>query len=97
MNRKPAIAIAFAVGAAAIAIPIAISIHLAWRQSFDEHMATVAALAEDVLRRSETSTDQTFSIFKELVAAADPDPCSTENIRRMGRLDLASEQVQAIG
>jgi hypothetical protein len=43
MNRKPAIAFAFAVGAAAIAIPIAISIHLAWRQSFDEHMATVAA------------------------------------------------------
>lgn len=81
----------------AVAVPIGISLYLAWKQSFDEQMATVASLAADVLRRSDESTDQTFVIFKALVAARAADPCSAESIRLMGKLDLASEHIQAIG
>ncbi|MES2125192.1 MAG: EAL domain-containing protein [Gemmatimonadota bacterium] len=97
MNKKVAVALALVTGLIAISVPISISLFLAWKQSFNEQMATVASLAQDVLRRSEESTDQTFIIFKALASAHSADPCSAENIRLMGKLDLASEQVQAVG
>lgn len=97
MNKKAAVSIAIVIGLLAVAVPIGISLYLAWKRSFDEQMAMVALLAEDVLRRSDESTDQTLLIFKALVAGGATDPCSAENIRLMGKLDLASEQIQAIG
>lgn len=97
LNKKVAVAIAIVIGLAAISVPIVISLYLAWKQSFNERMATVASLAGDVLRRGDESTDQTFVIFKALVAARAADPCSATNILLMGKLDLASEQIQAVG
>jgi sensor c-di-GMP phosphodiesterase-like protein len=97
LNKKVAVSIAIVIGLVAIAVPIALSLYLAWKRSFDEQMATIATLAEDVLRRSDESTDQTFVIFKALAAAHAADPCSAENIRLMGELDLGSEQIQAVG
>jgi c-di-GMP phosphodiesterase len=97
VNKRAAIALAVVVGIVAVALPIAASVYLAWKQSFEEHMASVVTLAQDVLRRSDESTDQTFVIFRTLEAAGAADPCSDENIRLMAKLDLASEQVQAIG
>jgi sensor c-di-GMP phosphodiesterase-like protein len=49
------------------------------------------------LRRSEESTDQSLAIFRKLKQAGAQDPCSEDNIRLMGKLDLGSEQVQAVG
>ncbi|MGA7984424.1 MAG: EAL domain-containing protein [Burkholderiales bacterium] len=97
MNKKTAVAVAIVIGLVAISAPIAIAIYWAWKQSYDEQMAQVASVARDVLRRSDESTDQTFVIFRTLETARAPDPCSEENIRLMGKLDLASEQVQAVG
>lgn len=97
MSKKAAVAIAIVVGVIAVSTPIAISLVLAWKQSFDQQMADVAAIADDVLRRSDESTDQTFVIFSKLVAAGAADPCSDANIRLMGKIDLESEQVQAVG
>jgi sensor c-di-GMP phosphodiesterase-like protein len=97
LNKKAAIALAIVIGLVAVVVPIVISLYLAWKQSFDEQMATVASLAQDVLRRSDDSTDQTLLIFKALVAARATEPCSAQNIRLMGKLDLASEQIQAVG
>jgi sensor c-di-GMP phosphodiesterase-like protein len=97
LQKKVAVTVAIAIGLVAISVPIALSLYLAWKQSFDEHMAAVASLAKDVLRRSVGSTDQTFVIFKALAAARAADPCSADTIRLMGKLDLASEQVQAVG
>ena len=97
MNRRAAVALAVIVGLVAVSTPIAISIYLARKQSFDEQMEHVTSIARDVLRRSDQTTNQIFAVFDELEAARDPDPCSDENIRLMGKLDLASEQVQAVG
>jgi sensor c-di-GMP phosphodiesterase-like protein len=97
LNKRAAIAVAIIVGLVAVALPITASVYMAWKQSFDEHMAGVATIAQDVLRRSNESTDQTFAIYRRLEAAASPDPCSDQNIRLMASLDLGSEQVQAIG
>ncbi|MGO8864868.1 MAG: EAL domain-containing protein [Alphaproteobacteria bacterium] len=97
MSKRAAVALAIAIGLIAICTPIAISIYWAWRESFDEQIAHVDSIAKDVLRRSDESTDQTFVIFSALEAAHASDPCSDENIRLMGKLNLESEQVQAVG
>ena len=97
MNKRATVAIAIGIGLVAITVPIASSLYFAWKQSYDEQMSTVALLAKDVLRRSDESTDQTLVIFKTLRATPPADVCSAENIRRMGKMDLASEQIQAVG
>ncbi len=97
MNKHAAVVFASLAGLVAITLPIATSVYLSWKQSFEEHMAGVVTLAQDVLRRSDQSTDQTFEIFRTLEAARASNPCSDENIRLMAKLDLASEQIQAIG
>jgi len=97
MNRRFAIGVGLIVGLFAIAIPVILSVYLAWRQSFDAQRAVVSAIAADVLRRSEASTEQTLSIIKTLREANATDPCSPDNIRLMSKLDLGSDQVQAVG
>lgn len=97
MNKKSAITLAIVVGLIAISIPIAISIYLSWRQSFDEQMTLVSSIAKDILRRNHASTEQVRGVFRELSAARALDPCSDQNRRLMGKLDLESEHVQAVG
>jgi sensor c-di-GMP phosphodiesterase-like protein len=97
LNKRAAVAVAVVVGLIAIAVPIAASIYIAWKLSFDQQMSVASALAKEILRRAEQSTDQTFVIFRRLQAARAADPCSDQNIRLMASLDLASDQVQAIG
>ncbi|MFZ1908236.1 MAG: EAL domain-containing protein [Burkholderiales bacterium] len=97
MSKRAAVALAIVIGLIAISTPIAIAIYWAWKQSFDEQIGQVDSIAKDVLRRSDESTDQTFVIFRKLEDAKAEDPCSAENIRLMGKLDLGSEQVQAVG
>ncbi len=97
LKKSAAATVAIVVGLVAISLPIGLALYLSWKQSYDEQMATVASLADDVLRRSDDSTDQTTVIFRTLAAARAADPCSAAQIRLMGKLDLASEQVQAVG
>lgn len=97
MNRKVTIAFAIVVGLITISAPVAAALYLAWKQSASEQLATVASLANDVLRRSDQSTNQTLAIYKALADAHATDPCSDENRRLMGKLTLASEQIQAVG
>lgn len=97
VKNRIAVAIAAVVALLAIATPIAISIYWAWKQSFDEQMAGVAALAEDVLRRSDDSADQTFIAFRTLEQAADPNPCSEQNRRLMRRLEIESVHIERLG
>jgi sensor c-di-GMP phosphodiesterase-like protein len=96
LNKRAAIAVAVVAGLVAIALPIAASIYMAWKQSFDEEMINVAALANDVLRRADESTAQSFAIFKALEDAHASDPCSDENMRLMRKLHLGSDQFQAV-
>ncbi len=97
MNKRLAISIGLLVGLIAIAVPILLAVYLAWRQSFDDQRTLATSIASDVLRRSEDSTEQTLAIFKALRQAGAQEPCSAENIRLMGKLDLGSDQVQAVG
>jgi sensor c-di-GMP phosphodiesterase-like protein len=97
LNKRAAVAIAVVVGVIAIAVPIAASIYIAWKLSFDQQMGVASSLAQEILRRAEQSTQQTLTILKGLAAAPVLEPCSDESIRRMGRLDLGSDQVQAVG
>lgn len=97
MNRRWAINIGIVVGIFAVAAPIVLSGYLAWRQSFDDQQAVVRSIANDVLRRSEESTNQTLAIIQRLKQANAQDPCSPDNIRLMGMLDLGSDQIQAVG
>lgn len=98
MNKRAAVVIAIAVGLIAVSAPIALSVYWAWRQSLDQQLSFVGSIADDVLRRSEESTAQTLAIFRTLKEAGTKnDPCSDANIRLMGKLDLGSEQVQAVG
>jgi len=97
MNRRRAIGIGVMVGLIATAVPLVLSVYLAWRQSVDDQQAVVRSIASDVLQRSEQSTDQTLAIFRELKRAPAQEPCSPDTIRLMGKLDLGSDQVQAVG
>ena len=97
MNRRPAITLAIIIGLLAVSVPLASSIYLAWKQSYSTQMAQVDAIAKDVLRRADQSTDQVRSIFQALSAEKDIEPCSEASIRLMAKMDLASEQIQALG
>jgi len=98
MNKRLAISIGILVGLIAIAVPIILSVYVAWRQSFDDQRALARSIASDVLRRSEESTGQTLAIFQALKQAPGAqDPCSADTIRLMGKLDLGSDQIQAVG
>ncbi|WP_332670034.1 EAL domain-containing protein [Aromatoleum sp.] len=97
LNNKTAVAIATLVGLLALATPIAISIYWAWKQSFDEQMAGVVSLAEDVLRRSDDSADHIAIAFRTLEKAADTNPCSEQNRRLMRRLEIESVHIERLG
>ena len=97
MNRRLAIGIGLLAGLIAVAVPILLSVYLAWRQSFEDQRSLVSSIASDVLRRSEESTDQTLAILRALKQAGGAEPCSADMIRLMGKLDLGSDQIQAVG
>ena len=66
MNRRLAIAVGVMVGIIAIAVPIALSIYLASHQSLNNQFGLAASIADDILRRSDESTDQTLAIVRAL-------------------------------
>ncbi|RJG02558.1 EAL domain-containing protein [Noviherbaspirillum sedimenti] len=88
---------AMVAGLIAIVAPILAALYLASSQSLDEEMARAAALAVEVLRRSDETSNQISAAFEKLEAAHADDPCSLTNIERMRELDLGSTQLQAVG
>lgn len=97
MDRKTGVAAAIIVGLIAIAAPIVTALYWSWKQSYNQEITLVGALSDDALRRSNDSTEQTFSIFRSIEAAGAADPCSDNNMRLMSALDLQSELVKAVG
>ena len=97
MRERTTIWLTIAASLVVIAIPLVVSLALARHESLQRQYDIANSLALDLLRRSDRSTDQTRAIFANLRAESPANPCSEQSITRMGRLDLASEQVQAVG
>lgn len=97
MSNKFAVIVASVIGLIAVVTPIVLSVYWAWAQSLSQQMRAVGYIADDMLQRTEASTDQVFEIFDAMKNAEGKDPCSDQNIALMGKLNLESEQVQAVG
>lgn len=97
MNKRTAIWIAVVGGFLSIAAPIALSVYLAWKHNLDNQIKFTASIANEVLRRSAESVIQMDSIFAALAGAGASDPCSPENIALMGKLNIKSDRVKAVG
>jgi sensor c-di-GMP phosphodiesterase-like protein len=96
-SKRIALGMAIVIGLAAIAAPIGISIYLAWKQSLDEQLDLAAAIAADILRRTDETADQANAIFSDLKAAGAAEPCSEANISLMRLLTLSHERVKSVG
>lgn len=81
----------------AIASPVYFAIDQSWKQGQSIERERVLAYAQDVLARSEATTDQISHGFKLLADAKSTDPCSKANIKIMTDIDLSSSYIQAIG
>lgn len=97
MNKKAAICMAVVGGLLAIAAPIVLSMYWAWKYNLGIQVEFTDSIAQEVLRKSGEGVSQMDAIATALVDARDPDPCSPENIRLMGTLNLKSDQVQVVG
>jgi sensor c-di-GMP phosphodiesterase-like protein len=97
MNKKIAMILTLIALLAAVAIPVLLAIELADRQARATELSLVTGYANDVLHRSETTSDQALAATDTLAAARAADPCSDANIAIMRRFDLSSSYLQAIG
>jgi sensor c-di-GMP phosphodiesterase-like protein len=97
MNKKVATTLTLIALTAAVAIPVLLAIELADRQARATELSLVTGYANDVLHRSETTSDQALAATVNLIAAHATDPCSDANIAIMRRFDLSSSYLQAIG
>jgi sensor c-di-GMP phosphodiesterase-like protein len=66
-------------------------------QKLGKERDRVSLLANDVLRRADTSFNQMDDAFSALNAAVSKTPCSDEGISLMARIAVASEEVQGLG
>ena len=96
MNKKVATTLTLIALMAAVAIPVLLAIELADRQARATELSLVTGYANDVLHRSETTSDQALAATVNLIAAHATDPCSDANIAIMRKFDLSSSYLQAI-
>jgi sensor c-di-GMP phosphodiesterase-like protein len=97
MNKTVATILTLVALMAAVAIPVLLAIALANRQARETELSLVTGYANDVLHRSEITSDQALAATGTLNAAHAADPCSDANIAIMRKFDLSSSYLQAIG
>jgi sensor c-di-GMP phosphodiesterase-like protein len=97
MQRNFAVLLAMLVGVIAVATPIVLALQLAKQQAESELVFQAGLLAQDVLRRTEQTTDQIAAALDTLATTDAANPCSAENLELMGRIDLSSSMLQAVG
>lgn len=82
---------------AAILVPIILSVYIAGREATNAEFGRAMGYAQDVLRRSEGTSDQILIGINRLAALDDQDGCSPESLALMRHIDLSSSYIQAIG
>ena len=97
MSKRAVLISAITAALIAIAAPIALAIHLANREGLAAEKTLVLGYARDALHRSERTTDQIDRAINALVATGGATPCSARNLAMMGRIDIASDYLQAVG
>lgn len=96
-NKRAALWLAVLGGLLAISVPLVLSIYWAWKHNLDKQIEFTDSIASEVLRKSSEWVRQMDAIHTALASAGAADPCSAENIRLMGSLNLRSDQIQAVG
>ena len=81
----------------AILVPVALSIYFADREATNAEFGRAMGYAQDVLRRSEGTSEQILDGINRLAALNDPEGCSEQSVALMRHIDLASSYIQAIG
>jgi sensor c-di-GMP phosphodiesterase-like protein len=97
LHKTSATVLTLAAFLIAMASPVLLVIQLANRQARQTELSLVTGYANDVLHRSETTSDQALADAESPIAAHSADPCSDSNIAIMRRFDLASSYLQAVG
>jgi sensor c-di-GMP phosphodiesterase-like protein len=97
MQREKAwLVLLYGVAAVAILLPIAVAIRLADYQSLQGEQQHAAAIAVDIVRRSDQITDQIGAALSEL-GAMHADPCSDGSIAHMRSLVIRSNLLIDVG
>jgi sensor c-di-GMP phosphodiesterase-like protein len=96
-GRLATIAVAV-LAALAVVAPTVLAIVAAYRSGLDAERGRVASYAQDVLTRSDATTDQELAAFQRLRnTGREFGPCSAENVAVMRQLDVSSSTLQAVG
>jgi len=96
MPKRKRIGITLLTALIAFLAPILASAYLAWWESYATEKTLSLTYAQEVLRRIEETSNQLKKGAQEL-AQAGLQPCSTEDIKLMRQVDLASSYLKAVG
>jgi sensor c-di-GMP phosphodiesterase-like protein len=97
MCKHASLLIAGIVSLLAVLAPVGGAHYYARMHSEEDQMERAGLLADDVLRRSEETSNQMGAAFAQLRKAFHADPCSADMIRKMASIDVASSMLQAVG
>ncbi|MHA6298630.1 EAL domain-containing protein [Devosia sp. CAU 1758] len=82
---------------AAILVPVVLSVYIAGREATNAEFGRAMGYAQEVLRRSEGTSDQILIGISRLARLGDVDGCGPESMALMRHIDLSSSYIQAVG